>query len=524
MTWGSVAAGGTEQVLAAALFLLLIAIILFSAIALLLKRAELYKIYFPLIFSLGLLYSLLLPPLSAPDEVAHYVGAYELSNIILGSPEPVRDSEGRLMIRSEDVFIDDWQGDGDPDNATVIGRSLSSELYRELLSRGIFSTGETGYHFTLQEPVKTTRLAYLMPALGFCTARILGLGGFGLLYLGRLFNLLMFSILGTMAVRRTPIGKELFFAVSLFPMLLELIGSLSYDCFILGLSFYLSACILETGLEKERIDRWDIVRISAVAVLLSPCKIIYSLLFLACFIIPARKFPSKRAYIGTVLLIGLLIVSSIFISNFQSLRQYLLPSAEAVNSVDWVEGNVPAETYNLPEMLKSPIILLKILRNTVQIQGGYYLFTMAGGALGHLDEEIGLGIPLLYLVYGITLLINISGTEERRFSPGARLLCFAVPILSAALLLVSMLISYTPLRTDYVLGVQGRYFLPLLPMLLLSLSCPLPYYIARGGGRRALMAAGLIGRMLLLMLIIISSLLLPWIYLIISGRVFFPAA
>jgi uncharacterized membrane protein len=32
-----------------------------------------------------------------------------------------------------------------------------------------------------------------------------------------------------------------------------------------------------------------------------------------------------------------------------------------------------------------------------------------------------------------------------------------------------MLVAYTPKGTDYALGVQGRYFLPALPMLLIAL-------------------------------------------------------
>jgi uncharacterized membrane protein len=37
------------------------------------------------------------------------------------------------------------------------------------------------------------------------------------------------------------------------------------------------------------------------------------------------------------------------------------------------------------------------------------------------------------------------------------------------ILLTSMLLSYTPADTFYILGVQGRYFLPLVPFVFMGL-------------------------------------------------------
>ncbi len=451
------------------LFVLLLVFSLLSAYFFYKGKAKWYQLYFPVILCLGMFYGFVLSPLSAPDEVAHYITSYELSSQILRSPTPLYDEEGRLMIRSEDVFIDDWQGDMDPDNATVVGRNLTRELYRELHERGLKSSGETGFHYTLQDPLKTTKLAYLFPALGFCLARILGLGGFSLLFMGRFMNLLLFTILGTMAVRRTPVGQELFFGISLCPMLLELVSSLSYDCFILALSFYLLAVILDLALSKERVTKGDIITLSVLAVGLSPCKMVYSLLFLGCFMIPKRKFGSNTRYFSCIILIGVLMVLSIAAVNFSNIMRYVFPSNDVVNSVDWVEGAEALETYNLQELLKTPIILLKILRNTLQIQGAYYLYTMAGGALGHLEEGLGLNVPFLYLFYIALFLLNFSGDQkEPKMKLWQRVISLMAALSVFILLLVTMLTAYTPLRTDYVLGVQGRYFLPILPAFFMS--------------------------------------------------------
>lgn len=451
-------------------FLIFILLLLLAALLLLfLRRERLCLLSFSLLFGLGFLYSLVLMPLSAPDEVAHYVGVYELSNVLVGKPEPMRDEEGRLLIRAEDVFLDDWPEDGDPDNATVIGMHLTRRSYEELFRRGIFSTGEKGYHFTLQEPVHTSFFAYLFPALGFSLARVLRLGGFGLVFFGRLFNLLLFSILTTLAVRRLPFGKEVLLSVALFPMVLELAGSLSYDAFILGLSFYLTAAVTDLATREQGPGLSDFLEIGILAFLLSPCKMVYSLLFLGCFSVPVRKWKNIGSYFLMIFGIAFLIALSLLLMNFQELFRYLHPSGGAVNYADAAATGSAAETYNLIGTLKTPVIFLKILRNSFQIKGEEYLLTMVGHPLGHFDQGLGAPIFLVGLFYLIVLLQGIFIRRGERGLSLLQRLCFLLtPALLVVTILASMLSAYTPKGTDYVLGVQGRYFLPALPMLLLS--------------------------------------------------------
>lgn len=462
------------------------------------RHWPLHRLYFLTILAAGLMYSFVLSPLSAPDEVLHYVGAYELSSKLMQTPKPLYDDEGHLRIRTEDVFIDDWPGDNDPDNATVIGMTLTRKSYEELWKRGIFSTGESGYHYTLQQPVHTTPFAYLMPALGMTLARLLHLGGYGLLFLGRFMNLLLFVLLGAAAVRRTPVGKGIFFSVSLFPMLLELVSSFSYDAYILGLSFYLTSVILEHSLSEKYIGWRDFLEIGILALLLSPCKMVYSLLFLACLAIPIRRWKHPAHWIASVMGVGVLMVLSLVLVNFSTLLQYL-PGAEAVHETSWGTTGPVIETYDLMELFRMPIVLLKILRNTFQIKGTEYLLTMVGSPMGHFDQGLCTPLVLVCLFYGFLLLSALLGdrgavrserstagsgpatesgtsTAESSRKCGRGLLAVSrfwliVTVLGlVVLILLTMLSAYTPKRTDYALGVQGRYFLPALPMLLAAVT------------------------------------------------------
>ena len=440
------------------------------------SRWKLHQIYFVAVFWLGLVFMYTLPPLSAPDEILHFTGAYALSNQLMG--QPVRDEDGHVRIRQEDEYLVNWPGDNDPCKATVLGQTLDRSVYEAMHEKGLFHATEAGTSITLQQPVKTTPCAYLLPALGITLARLLKLSAIGLVLLGRFMNLLLFATLGAMTVRRTPIGKELFFAVSLFPMTLELAGSYSYDSYIIALSFYLIAVILDLALAKPAagITRKNVIELSVLALLLSPCKMIYATLFLLCLLIPVRKWGTKPwpKWILSVLLIGALIVGSILLVNFREVFRYVNASGVTQAPEFTSSGDVnTVKLHDLAELIHDPTLVFRIIRNTFQILGGQFLGTTVGMWLGAFDRGLATPLPLLVLFWTGTLLLAITGRrEEPVLTIPHRIWMVLVFLLLGFILMVSMLLAYTPADTFYILGVQGRYFLPFLPVLLLAFRTP----------------------------------------------------
>ena len=459
---------GTEDAFLCYWFVLLLIalVVILGAVLYLFHRAkwELHQIYGVSVFSVGLLFMLALPPLSAPDEILHFAGAYALSNQLMG--QPVRDAEGNVCIRQEDEYLVNWPGDHDPCKATVLGQTLDRSVYEAIHEKGLFHATEEGSSITLQQPVKTTPCAYLLPALGITLARLLHFSAIGLV--------LLFTALGSLAVHRTPIGKEVFFAISLFPMTLELAGSYSYDSYIMVLSFYLLSVILDLTLAgpSAKISWKNVLALSLLALLLSPCKMIYATLFLLCFLIPVRKWGAKPwpKWLLSVALIGFLIVGSILLVNVRELLRYVnasgvtqapeLTSAGEVNTV---------KLHDLTELLQDPTLVFRIIRNTLGILGGQFLGTTVGMWLGAFDRGLVTPFPCLVLFWGGTLTLAVVGRkEEPTLTLGRRVWMIFVFLLLSFVLMVSMLLAYTPADTFYILGVQGRYFLPYLPVLLLA--------------------------------------------------------
>ena len=450
------------------------------------KPLKLETIYVPAVLGFGCLYLMVLPPLSAPDEVSHYISTYQLSNRLLG--QTVNYRTGHVLVRAEDWFIEDVDGiyeyeiDADgylvrerPDQAAGIteaaarvhGQTLTEETYQTIHEKGIMSgaTGSVegnGTAVSVYPPVVTTPLVYLPQALGFSLARILGLGSLALLYLGRFFNLLAFVAVGYAAMRRIPFGKEVVFGVSLLPMSLHLIASLSYDSAIMAGLFLFSAQCLYLAYAKERVTAADILLLAVIMAVVGPCKMVYAVFMGLCLLIPVKKFGGWKWWVvSAVCVIGAWAVMMIAV-NSQTIAVY---ATETDSYVAWAEE----AGFSLSLLLHNPRLLLKMFYNTIVWQTQYYHLTMIGAYLGNVDVILEIPYLMVLLFTGGLLCLSFRKPGETLLLTGGRRIWIWVLCGSCTFaLMLSMLIAWTPLSAVVIAGVQGRYFLPFLPILLLS--------------------------------------------------------
>lgn len=416
------------------------------------------------VLGLGFLYMCVLPPLSAPDEVGHYITAYKLSNQMMG--KPAVQQYGLVYIRSEDAFIEDLNdavrgGDDDPEKREVLGRTVTEETYKQIHDRSLFGISQDGTEVSNIWPIKTTPLAYVPQAVGMTIARLLSMSGIGLLFMGRLMNLLFFTGAVYLAIKKIPFCKEVLFGVSLLPMTLNLVSSLSYDVMILSLSFYFTAYTLYLAYEKEQMTARDVAVLALTAVVLVPCKIIYITLLGLCFLIPVKKFGGWRRFLLSAVIVAVAAGGAVLLVNSQVIAAY---TAESSTYVDWA-----AEPgYSFSQVLSNQRLVLGMIYNTIVWQGEHFFVTMFGGMLGNLDPI--LDVPFLLILLLAVCLLGLSFRkpgENLCFNRGQK--CFVGLLILACVtaVLLSMLITYTPVSSKIISGVQGRYFLPVLPVLLI---------------------------------------------------------
>lgn len=411
---------------------------------------------------LGLMFLVILQPLSAPDEIRHFISAYRISDQMMGLPDTNED--GQVYIREQDRFIVDLHPEKGEEEPEILGQLLSQDTYHEIHERSLMGTGEDSLVSSGQIAVQTTPLAYVAPALGITLARLFGLGGIGLLYMGRLFNLILF--LGTVwiALRRLPFGKPVMCAAALLPMSLHLAASFSYDTMINGLIFWFGAVCLDLAYTQRNVRKRDILLLAVLIAVVGPCKMVYAPVMGLCLLIPVRKFGGWKNWAAAAAVVLAAWLAAMIIVNSQTITVY---TGSTENYIGWAEQT----GYTMTELVHRPGLVIQMFYNSLIWQAEYYHLTMIGAYLGQVDQV--LDVPYL-VVMGLSfclilLALQRPGEETSYFSVKQRIWIWFLAAAAAGAVMFSMLLAWTPVTSLVISGVQGRYFLPFLPVVLMTL-------------------------------------------------------
>lgn len=425
----------------------------------LVRKVPLHWCFCFLALTLGLVFMLVLPPYVAPDEEVHIHTVYSMSNKLLGIP-----NEGTVSVRAADDVVLDFT-----DKVSVFS-------YQTVNNALLGQCEDTAMVATQYRTASVFPVMYWPATLGVTLARLLNFNYITLILFGRLFNLLCFTALMTLAVWLMPRFKRVLCAVGLLPMCLHLAASFCYDAMVIGMACVYVALVLYYAYEKEKITWIDLGILAAAALLLAPMKMLYVFLCALCLIIPAKKCPGKIKYLLAgvgALAIGFLLLNMQFVLTYagvsaDSLREAANKVLPHVNplSVDYVEKDF----WNLSYVLTHITGTFKLLANTVQQNTALYFTQMVGGELG----EVILGDLTVWTpaVFCLLVALGLSAVPAEGETPllgtGAKLWgAFLIVCTCGALLIVCL--GWTPLRNDVLWGMQGRYWLPLVPLALLVL-------------------------------------------------------
>ena len=471
-------------------------LILVSGIYLNITKFSIVKIYpfVMLIFGLGYMY--VFPAMSAPDEIAHFISAYKISNKMLGKQATVKD--GHVIIRAQDLWIEDVDGEYTFDKSKseeekvlipeegshgkIISSKLEETSYKVFYAEGnirgtdnYISFGGKDYEKaqSLHAPVNTIPSVYFLPATGITVARIMGLNSIYLVLFGRMANLILFILFGTLGIYFLPKFKEFIFLVSLLPTTIELAASYSYDAVMISSMIFFVSYVFFLAHEKEEFDIKDLVIISLIAGLVLPCKMVYFPMLLMLFSIPLYKFKFRGKVDGKIKKenIAFFLTSAVVVLLSWVFAMYLVNRSTVVgystsntSSLEWAGE----ESYTIGYLLHNKLKAVKLFYNTLLLQLEYYHKTMFGAYLGHADDVVG--IPYIgFLVLNIGMIFSVFGeAKEKQLLVKERVLTGISIFFVIFLVLLSMLIAWTPISSEFIEGVSGRYFIPvLLPLLMI---------------------------------------------------------
>ena len=150
-------------------------------------------------------------------------------------------------------------------------------------------------------------------------------------------------------------------------------------------------------------------------------------------------------------------------------RTALAEQVEAARATRATQSTVDAgdkETYTPGYILRHPAATALLFVRSVVKNGDHYIRTLVGGSLSYYTVELAWGwVAVLYLLLAYAAL-PVQGAKQL-LTGRARGWCCAAAAL-CCLLTVAGCLLWTPIRYETLYGLQGRYFLPILPLLLLA--------------------------------------------------------
>lgn len=391
------------------------------------------------------------PPLQFPDEQVHLFRSYQISRLEFFKPRnEVPEDLWRFHLRYQRLI-------GQADNKTSFAE-IASELLRSA------DPSRTVQHYT-----SDLVLAYLPQAAGVLVGRLTSGSPLAMMFLGRLFNLIAYILLVAAAIRTAPVFKWTLGALALMPMSVFVAASLSYDAPTIGLAFLFTALVLrhsrDTGV---RLDTRTLAALFLTAWGLALMKQPYSLLVVAFLLIPVKRLGSRRRY---SLVFAALVCSPLLLSLAWSAARAVSCSLGVISCHLPPAGASAARAQAL-SMLQAPSDYIHAYLAAARSFHGYWVDTMIGSRLGWLDTPLpGWVVTVQYWFLPAVALVDSDEAFTLNF-PRRVLL---VGLFSGFLFLIPTLLyiydpRLNPLGATIVLGVQGRYFIPIAPLALLAVS------------------------------------------------------
>jgi uncharacterized membrane protein len=268
----------------------------------------------------------------------------------------------------------------------------------------------------------------------------------------RLANLIFYCIMLSICIAIIPHGKVAAMVLALNPYSICVASSLSSDTYTITLvSLFLSLIFKFCLQQGQSVKRQEKVMLTIFGILLFTGKVPYATVLLLIFALPKEQF-SMREKMAAFFLSGL-VGSALYIVWSHLFLHVTLPP--------WVD-----QAENVRLILDSPFkALTLVLANTLYPKDtmGWFMNTIA-------STSGWMFLPVVAVfVAGMRFMVYAKFGAREKFNIPLLLGALVAAFAAIALIHVFLLLTWTDVRTGFTTlsGFQGRYYLPLIFLLLL---------------------------------------------------------
>lgn len=438
-----------------------------------------HRIYLLVALTVGSIMLLLTEPYHVPDENTHYMKVYAFSNALLGIPT-LQDNQYYISKVDFEYYLK---------QIDHVVSDFSIEGVEQFWSDMVQFEDDSVLIKTSWVPINSWIYEYGISPVILALCRYLHCGPALQFAITRFVNLLIGCVMVMFAIKMLPFGKMIPSVIALMPMSLHLMGSLSYDATVIPLFFLCFAFLLRfsnEGFDKNKTGLY-ILMFLLICILL-PLKHYSNAPLLLSPMLPFLfrkdvKNRQKAAWICIAVAVGMVLLTLVI--------PRLIVGTRSVSGTlaDTVEQTITGQKiYTTGYFLRHPGYVLFLIKNTLMAGQMDYIAGVIGNLLGWLSVPLDSEIIYAYMIF-LTLSIIPEKQEVVVINPFSRIVFFICSCITIAALFLNFLLTFTYENSAFIIGVQGRYFIPSMFPILLSL---VPSHIKATFRRNAVVYSGII--------------------------------
>jgi len=400
------------------------------------RHVRLENVFAVIAITFGLLFAVFIPPNEVPDENRHFARVYA-------------DITGNFM--SQKVKIPASYRE------MLLNYHFRQQIHTINLNTYLAGYAEKDDHAEQSELLAAmySPILYLPQLAGVGLGKLFRTNDRWLFLLGRIAGMIFYVVTCYYILMTTPVAKRSLFVLFSMPMAVFLSASYSADMMQIVLSFLYLHWIVLGIRSSNKITRneWSVFLL--LSILLALTKPVSVLLPFLSFAIPEARFGSKRNKV--------LFFLSQFVGMIVFSLAWWVVTNSAGNGLVQTGMNVKPFEQSL-YILQNPITTVILIFTSIYQSGQFYLNSLIGW-FGWLTFPLP---DFVYWLFLIGLSLAILGDMQNRFAltKSQKIIFLSVFLLYIVGVMISMYIFWTPPKNSIIEGVQGRYFIPIVPLLL----------------------------------------------------------
>jgi uncharacterized membrane protein len=437
-----------------------------------------HYIFLILILFAGIIFVNIIPPLWGVDETSHFYRTIEISQGHIRA-EKISAYEYGGLVPSAILVLDQYRDK----SLTSINYSLPvteqhalksyPDAYRTAINSNIDSPESLAI---FSNTAAYSPIAYAGPIIGTWVGEILNTSVGNTILLARYSSLLFYALLAFCALYllRKSLIRWLFFVIALLPMAVFQASIINADSTLIGVAILLSALLVRLFTKNKPASPTELALLALTVTSISLIKPDYYPMALIFLLLPTKLWSTpKRAAIYKSLLFS---ISTILLLLWTYATRGVA-GAIAYQEPLSIASSI-STSYQLKFILLHPLSYIKVLTSTYFYNQYVYLIGIIG-SLGASFVEVPttVAIVLFMAIFLATFYRDKTAQERSSVSSIQYVAILCLMLLAVLGVFTTLYLTYTPVRYHQVLGVQGRYFTPLILLSLYGLRGILPISI-----------------------------------------------